>query len=352
MNVKNLVLLFIIAVLLGACSSTRRLSGPDNLVIYPPPPDTARIQFLTSFSNSVDITGQRTGLMKILVGPKEPVPIFKPYGIAIYGGRIFICDTRVKGLDVVDLNNYTYELFTPGGRGALKKPINCFIDTSGTLYVADVERKQIVIFDKNLRYVASFGDASVIKPTDVFPHKDKIFVADIKNHEVKVYSKTDYSLLYAVPNDRTDPEGALFSPSNIYVRNGRLYVSDMGSANVKEFTVKGKYIRTYGSLGAMLGQQVRPKGIAVDRDGILYVVDAAFENVQMFNAEGKLLMFFGGPYKGPGDMWLPAKVMIDYDNLEYFQHLVDPSFSLKYLIFVTNQFGPDKINVYGFVEEK
>lgn len=63
-------------------------------------------------------------------------------------------------------------------------------------------------------------------------------------------------------------------------------------------------------------------------------------------------MFFGGSYKGPGDMWLPAKVIIDYDNLNYFQKYVHESFDLKYLIFVTNQYGPSKINIYGFVETK
>ena len=90
--------------------------------------------------------------------------------------------------------------------------------------------------------------------------------------------------------------------------------------------------------------------IAVDRDTNLYVVDAGFENTQIFSSEGKLLMFFGGNYKGPGDMWLPAKVTLDYDNLGYFEKYVDPSFNLKYLIFVTNQFGPDKITIYGAVE--
>ena len=63
-------------------------------------------------------------------------------------------------------------------------------------------------------------------------------------------------------------------------------------------------------------------------------------------------MSFGGPYKGPGDMWLPAKVIIDYDNTKYFEKYVDKRFKLKYLILVSNNFGTDKINVYGYVEPK
>jgi hypothetical protein len=65
---------------------------------------------------------------------------------------------------------------------------------------------------------------------------------------------------------------------------------------------------------------------------------------------GKVLMFFGGPYKVPGNMWLPADVALSYTNLEYFRQFVDPSFNLKYLVFVSNQYGPDKVSVYGFVE--
>ena len=111
-------------------------------------------------------------------------------------------------------------------------------------------------------------------------------------------------------------------------------------------------IRTIGSYGKALGQFVRPKGIAVDYNDLLYVVDAGFENVQIFDNKGNLLMFFGGSYEKPGDMWLPAKVIIDYKNLHYFEKYVYKGFKLKYLIFVTNQYGPDKINVYGFIELK
>ena len=99
-----------------------------------------------------------------------------------------------------------------------------------------------------------------------------------------------------------------------------------------------------------MGRFVRPKGIAVDNELNLHVVDAGFENVQIFNKDSKLLMFYGGNYKTKGDMWLPAKVTIDYDNLRFFKKYVHENFKLKYLIFVTNQFGPDKINVYGFIE--
>ncbi len=62
-------------------------------------------------------------------------------------------------------------------------------------------------------------------------------------------------------------------------------------------------------------------------------------------------MHFGGSYNGPGRMNLPAGIAVDYNLVDYFRPLVFEGFDLHYLIFVTNQFGPDKINVYGFISQ-
>ena len=80
------------------------------------------------------------------------------------------------------------------------------------------------------------------------------------------------------------------------------------------------------------------------------VVDAAFDNVQVFNEGGNLLMYFGGSYSGMGAMSLPAGITIDYTCTDYFREYVYEAFKLKYIIFVSNQFGAEKISVYGFVE--
>ena len=100
------------------------------------------------------------------------------------------------------------------------------------------------------------------------------------------------------------------------------------------------------------GQFVRPKGIATDPNDNLYVVDAAFENIQMFDSASRLLMFFGGHSEQRGYLWLPAGLAVDTDNISYFEKYLYSDFNMKYLLFVSNQFGPAKINVYGFIEPK
>jgi hypothetical protein len=93
---------------------------------------------------------------------------------------------------------------------------------------------------------------------------------------------------------------------------------------------------------------VRPKGIAVDREGRFYVVDAATEVVQVFDAQGRLLLFFGEPAGSEVGLVLPAKVMVDYDHVDLFREYAADDFAVEYLIFVTNQYGPRKVSVYGY----
>ncbi len=336
----------------AGCHSTKVISYSG--VVYPSPPDPPRIQYLRSFSNSVDVTGKRKGIKKAVLGEEKLMPIGKPYGIATYKGKIYICDASTSGIEIIDMARNSFTNFNPSGRGQFRLPLNCFIDDEGMLYVTDGKRNEVVIFDSKLNFVKSIGRTDSIddfRPMDVFVSDNKIWVTNSKDQRIHVYQKNDYRLLYSFPDTTSQKQRIIFNPINICVRNHKVYVTDFGDFKIKVFSEEGKLLNSIGEYGKALGQFVRPKGIAVDKENNLFVVDAGFENVQMFNEQGKLLMFFGGSYKGPGDMWLPAKVYIDYENMDYFKQFVSPEFQLDYLIFVSNQYGPDKISVYGAVKK-
>lgn len=347
----RIFLVFFLVTSLAFFASCSRKVRPDKsreIIAYPAPPDTARIQYLTSISTSFDVVGERSKFGEFLVGREEPLPILKPYGVAVSDGKIYLCDLDKEGLEILDMNERTFTYFQPRGLGKLELPINCTLDEEGKLFVTDTKRKQVIIYNKQREYAGSIGDGNG-KPSDVAVLGDSIFVSDILRHRVDVYKNdSTLELLYSIPNENSDGK-KLHQPTNIYATNEALYVSDFGEFNIKVFDLEGKYLQTIGSFGRALGQFVRPKGIAVDKEGVLYVVDAGFENIQMFNKQGQLLMFFGGSYSGPGDMWLPAKVTISYENIEFFDQFVDTRYTLKYLIFVTNNFGPDRLSVYGYV---
>lgn len=340
-----------VGLLLGSCNkNVKNITSQENLIIYPSPPDTARIQYLTSISTSDFISGNKSRFANFIVGSKEELQITKPHGIATNKGKLFICDTGIKGLEVIDFENETFVQFIPTGKGELKMPIGCRVDKDGNLYVADRERQQIVIFDAKGIYKHSFGETDNFIPTDVFVTDDKIWVSNSKNNKINVYNKNTYELIFTFPDAETGTVERLYTPICLYVNNDIVYVTDFGDFKIKLYTLDGKFIRSVGSYGKGIGQFVRPKGIAVDSSDNLYVIDAGFENTQIFNKEGNLLMHFGGPYKGHGDMYLPFGIAFEYENMDYFKQFVDLSFNLKYLIFISNQYGPDKINVYGFIE--
>ncbi len=328
-----------------------KTKGEDTLVIFPPPPDTTKIQFLTSYNSSIDVTGEQSAFKRFIMGEETAQLISKPYGIEIKNGKMYICDTGIDGLEIIDLEKNRFDFFIPSGKGQLKQPINSFIDSYENIYIADADRHQIVIFDKDLKFVEAFGEQGDYKPTDVFIYDDKIFVANIKGHKIHVYkNESPYELLYTFPDLGEEDDGFLNQPLNVFVNDEKVYVTDAGSFKVKIFSHEGEYLSSVGSHGKYYGQFTRPKGLAVDKESNLYVVDASFENVQIFNDKGQILLFFGGPYTGKGYMYLPAGITIDYDNLRYFEKYVDESFGLKYIIIVTNQYGPDKITVYGAVQ--
>jgi len=357
MSKKVFCHIFILSLIVFAgISCTRDISQAqlyDDLVIYPSPPDTTRIQYLTSVSISTDIKGKQSAVNKFIFGEEVPRPVIKPYGITTSGTKVYVCDTGIDGLVIINPSDKSFEYFVPSGKGKLQLPLNVSVDENGFLFVADGNRRQIVVFNSELQYVSEFGETSeTFKPTDVNVKGDKVFVISVKDQKVFVYEKNTWKKLISFPSVEEGEDGYLYQPTNIVVDDNFVYVSDLGDNTVKIFTQGGEYVRSVGGYGNYPGQLMRPKGIAVDKESNLYIVDAAFENAQIFNSKGKVLMSFGGPYRGHGDMWLPVDVSVSYTGLELYSRFVDPSFNLKYLIFVTNQYGPDKISVYGFVETK
>ncbi|MCX6294902.1 MAG: 6-bladed beta-propeller [Bacteroidetes bacterium] len=353
---SNFLLLACLFILFGLSSCNKFFKHKEvkpALIIYPSPPDQARFQYLTKFTSSLDIEKEESVFSKMVLGNSRPKGMVKPYGIAIKKGKIYVCDNYAGGLEVIDLEKRKFDYFAPAGKGLLRTPLNCFLDEKDYLYVADAGRMQVVVFDENGNYVKSLGEKEKFKPSDVNVYENKIFVANSANSKVYVYSNDSISkLLYTIPRE-DDPEAVhLCMPTNIAISDGKVYAADFGCSKVKIYSTDGKFIDTLGSLGDAPGTFAKLKGIAVDKEANILCVDAAFENVQVFNKDKQFLMDFGGHFQGNGGLYLPAKIIIDYDNLKYFQKYVDPSFDLKYLIFVTSQYGPNLINVYGRVEPK
>jgi len=323
---------------------------PRSPVFYPPLPNPPYVQYLTTLSTAQDAGEELSTFAQFILGSdtEQGSLVTKPYGVAMYDGKVYVVDTRGPGYAIFDLVNKRFEMISGHGSGAMNKPINISIDNDGYKYITDTQRSQILVYDNNDEYQRAYGVEEQFQPSDVLVHENKLYVADVKHHQIHVLDKKTGETL-KIFGTAGSAQGELFYPTNLALSpDNKLYVSETGNFRVQVFSLEGDYISGFGSVGTSVGQFARPKGIAIDRDGRIYVVDAAFENVQIFDDQAKLLLSFGGSGNDPENINLPAGIHLDYDNVALFQKYADPDFKIEYIILVASQFGLNKVNIYGF----
>jgi DNA-binding beta-propeller fold protein YncE len=348
-----LVLIFLV---LAACgggagpvNTTPTTKGGD-YIFYPPLPNAPKYQYLTTFSSSKDIQKKKSKLFKFVAGDEQEKPKFikKAYGVDIMDGVIYVCDLRSAAVVTLNLETKEFGYIGITGSGRLGRPANITIDKKNKLlYVADMARKQVICFSTDGTRLKSYGKKGQFDPSDVEVHGNKLFVCDVKGNQVHVLDIRSGETLYKIGKTGSN-DGELFHPSNIAIQNERLYVSDTTNFRVQIFDLDGNFQAKFGELGDTPGYFSRNKGIAVDREDRIHVVDAAFENVQVYDKEFRLLLYMLAPGGEKHNINLPAGITIDYDNLRYFNQYISPDFKAEYLLFVTSNFGPNKVNVYAY----
>ena len=339
--------------LTAGCASQSK-KGPAGYTFFPPPPDAPRIQFLTGFDAENDL-GSKGKFSEFVLG-QDTVhrPLWKPYGITTHSNQLYICDTQPANVTIVNPAKRTFRYIRPGDqKAAMKLPVGVAVDSDGTIYVTDTGRGQVLLYSQDGSLVGEIGKKDEMKPCGIAVTADRLYVTDLSNNCVRVYARATRDLLFKIPR-QPDAKSKLFSPTNVAVdQQGRIYVSDTGGFSSKVYDAEGNHLRTTGELGIEPGRFALPKGIAVDRDNRMYVVDAATTVVQVFDSEGRLLMYFGEPKSsGPGGMYLPAGIAIDYEHIPFFEKFAAPGTQLEFIIFVTNQVGPQKVSAYGFLRQK
>lgn len=344
----------VLAVMLSLAGCATKPKTAKTYIYFPVPPDEPRVQFLTSFSSEHDFAGSSRFTDYIVGAEKTDRPLAKPYGIALQHGKLYVCDSVPAVLDILDLSKGRLRYFGSSGDGRMRLPINVAVDTDGTQYVTDTTRGQVLIYSSTDEFLGAIGKKDESKPAGIAIAGNRLYVTDLKNHSVRVYDKAKRELLFSIPRNPADDKSRLLSPTNIAIdRQGRLYVSDTGGFFIQIYDAEGNHLRMIGEQGLSPGNFALPKGIAVDHEGRIYVVDAATQVIQVFDAEGRILMYFGNPkVAGPGGTDLPAGIAVDYDHLKFFQRYAAPGFKVEYLIFVTNQYGDQKVSVYGFGHKK
>ena len=350
---------FFICGMFSGCRSAQNQQQITEPIFFPNPPQTPRLQFLKSYSGPDDLgTVKTSAFEKFVLGePEKMEGISKPYGVAISRGKLYVCDVGKRMVEILDLENGTFGYLTKDQR--LLNPVNIYIDDNDIKYVADPTVGAIFVFDQSNNLNAMLGKELNFNPIDVIARGNRCYVTDFASNQVFIIDKNTGREILRLGTKITAerqintigelPPGEFSLISDVTLdQYDNIYVTDKAAGRITQFDQSGKFIRTIGKLGDNIDELVRPKGIAIDKENRIWIVDASTEVAKIYNQQAQLLLFFGLPGNEPGMMNLPAKIILDYDNVDLFRNYVAPGADIEFLVLVSNQYGPNKISVYGF----
>ena len=349
-------------VLLLAAAGCSTATAPQNTlkeIVWPPPPETARIKFIRVVSSKNDLgKGSAQLITEALVGKSEPESLTLPMAVAPTpdGKRLYVTDEAKPGVFLIDFEKRTMKPFgwglgTPSGghfkpadsasAESFNAPIGIALDAQGNVYVADSTSGRVNVFDRDGRFLRTITHESLVHPVGIAVDsvRRRLYVADSPskespNHGVRVFD-LDGNFITSIGKTGS-AQGEFGFPTYVAVdAAGNLYVSDTMNCRVQKFDPDGRYLQTFGERGDAYGQFVKPKGVAVDTFGNVYVVDTGWSNVQIFNQRGQMLLFFAGRSSFPGLLQNPAGIAIDGNNRIYVADAFNGRVSIYQLINTT-----------------
>lgn len=295
------------------------LLTPQTPLIWPSPPEPAKISYLSSIRKPADV-GAGKGFFKriaeFVLGSSSD-EIIKPYGVAVDSlGRVIVADTAFKRVHVYDIKEKDYLFIDEPGKEEFVTPIAAATDAQNRIFVTDSGAAKVFVFSPKGKFIKSFPAG--VRPTGIAVNKaaGTVYVSDTASHTINMFS------LDGKPAGSFGSLGILDGQFNYPVdiavdRDGMVYIVDSMNFRVQIFDKDGRFTSKFGRHGDGTGDFGRPKGVAIDREGHIYVADALFDTVQIFDREGNFLLNFGAIGKTAGKFWLPSGLFIDDGNKIY-----------------------------------
>jgi DNA-binding beta-propeller fold protein YncE len=331
--------LIVIAVLVGlaGCAGVEPIRGrlhygstdaPEGeRLLWPAAPEVPRFLYTGTLTGEPNFRplegGERSALARAarwLVGldeaPASPLVLQRPTALAgDDNGRLYVSDVSRQAVFVFDEAAGELLLWDQAERGR-RFVAPAGIATSGELvYVADADRAAVFVLDRRGEPRAVIGRGQLVRPTGVAfdAASSQLFVADTYAHEIKVFA-TDGRLLRTI-GGRGNAPGSFNYPTYLALARDELVVTDAMNNRIQVFgAADGVFRRQFGARGLVLGNLVRPKGVSVDGEGNVYVIESYYDSLLVFSPRGEFLMPIGGTGKATGRFYLPSGVWVDAKN--------------------------------------
>ena len=283
-------------------------------IVWPPPPDQPRIRYVGELRGEANLGVKPSGwdaFRAVLTGPRPLVGFSRPAAVAVADERVFVADTGLGVVHLLDLADRSYRVMRGAPGDALQVPIDVAAMPDGTVVVADRGRAAIDFFNMDGDWQSTLRRDEWKAPTSVAwdVRGEQLWVIDAANHAC--FGWQDGQVVDRLGSRGSAPGQFNFPTAVAWNPLAGLVVADAMNFRVQVFGDDGEPMVLFGQKGDAAGDFALPRDVAVDSEGHIYVLDNQFENVQIFDRQGRLLMAFGGGGQGPGQFALPSGITID-----------------------------------------
>ena len=207
----------------------------------------------------------------------------------------FRVTTTLRDYTKIEVQNC--QLITQYGGKKFQRPLGVTTTTNDDVVVVDNDNKDVVILNKDMKLIRSFGQGS--------------------------------------------GDSKLNDPRGVAVGHNVIAVSEFSYHVVKKFTLQGDYLSKFGSYGSGDGQFINPRGLTFNSKGLLYVVDHSNCRIQLFDNNNNFLFKFGSKGSNPGQFQYPHYIALDSSDQVY---VTDISSSGGIIVFSEDGHFIKKIN--------
>ncbi len=292
--------------------------------VWPEPPHKPRYRYVGQLigednfvAQEVDTRNNGLKLLYWLVGfvgmAQEKIQLIRPQsGMVDEQGRVYVTDINRHAVFVFDQAAGKLSVWDRAHEARdFISPIGIVQGPRGEILVADADLGAVIRLDREGKPLGYIGADALKRPTGLARDavRGRLYVSDTHAHDVKVFD--DDGILLEVIGRRGDSDAELNFPTHLWFAADKLYVSDSMNARILVLDTQGQQIMNLGRRGHYVGDFTRPKGVTVDPSGNIYVVESFYDNLLVFDSEGNFLMPIGGTGKEIGQFYLPSGVWSD-----------------------------------------
>jgi len=298
---------------------------PAQAVVWPQLPELPRYRLIGELTGEDNFSrqGEPRSLLQIIsglfIGQARPELLQRPQsGYTDTQGRVYVTDISRQAVFLFDIPNHSLQLLGELAKGLpFISPVAVTAAPEGDIYVSDAEQALVTRLRHDGTPVALLGRGVLHRPTGMAydPVGRQLFVADTRDHDIKVFDEQGHFVQSI--GQRGEAVGEFNFPTHLAFHDGRLYITDAMNARIQILDSSGEFITAFGKRGLFIGNIPHPKGVGVDGDGNIYVSESYYDTLLVYNPQGQLLLPIGGAPDTVGKFYLPAGVWTDNNNRVY-----------------------------------